>query len=173
MATIYRKTEKGQSEVSTRQHNLTLKLRSALIMVDGRRTDEDLLRMIPGNAMELLQGLLADGFIETAGVTGARAPVAAAAERQAQAAAEAPATADTIPVMPEPAGPALAALRSQAVRFLTEQLGPMSDDVNLRIEKARAWQDLKPLLAMGVRILRDHRGPGTADAFKGRFLDPY
>lgn len=170
MATVYRKTEKGQAEVTTRQHNLALKLRSALIMVDGRRTDDDLLKMIPGNAQELLQTLLTDGFIEVIGQTANRpGPV----ERQAAAAAEAPAMLDTVPVMPEPSGAALATMRTAAMRFITEQIGPLGDDLGLRIERAKTWQDLKPLLVMGVRILQDNRGPGTADAFKGRFLDPY
>ena len=72
MATVYRKTEKGQAEVTTRQNNLALKLRSPLIMVDCRRTDDDLLKMIPGNAQELLETLLNDGFIEVIGQTASR-----------------------------------------------------------------------------------------------------
>lgn len=169
MATIYRKTEKGQTEMATRQHGLSPKLRSALILVDGRRAEDELLRLIPGPGHELLKSLLDEGFIEALATTATGKVVTASS------AARAAAEGDThgAETGKEPAGPTLSSLGVQAARFLTEQLGPMADTVTLRIEKSRAWQELKPLLTVGMRMLRDHRGAGTADAFRARFLDPY
>ncbi len=46
MATIYRKTAKGHSEIETRAHRLAPRLRSALIMVDGRRSDDEVRKLI-------------------------------------------------------------------------------------------------------------------------------
>ncbi|PPE68130.1 hypothetical protein [Caldimonas caldifontis] len=166
MATVYRKTEKGQAEIATRQNQLAMKLRSALIMVDGKRTDEELLRMIPGDAHDLLQSLLDQGFIEVIAVT---------ANRPAPAASRAP---DSVPPVEStltggPTGPEYTSLRQQAARFVSEQLGPMGDDLAVRLEKAKSWAEIKPILNMAQRVLQDNRGPTTAEAFRLRFLDPY
>ncbi|WP_157451332.1 hypothetical protein [Caldimonas taiwanensis] len=167
MATVYRKTEKGQAEIATRQHHLSMKLRSALIMVDGKRTDEELLRMIPGDGQELLQQLRDQGFIEVIAVT---------AQRSASNGAK---PADSVPPPTEssfgqgPTGADFIALRQQAARFISEQLGPMGDDLAVRLEKAKAWADMKPVLTMAQRVLQDNRGPTTAEAFRIRFIDPY
>ena len=72
MGTVYRKTEKGLAEVSTRRNRLPLKLRSALIMVDGKRSDDELADMMPGETLELLAALLSEGYIEVIGLTAVR-----------------------------------------------------------------------------------------------------
>jgi hypothetical protein len=68
MATLYRKTEKGQAEVATRAHHLPQRLRAALILVDGRRTDDELTSILPGEATSTLNWLTESGFIEIASV---------------------------------------------------------------------------------------------------------
>jgi hypothetical protein len=166
MATVYRKTEKGQAEIATRQNHLAMKLRSALIMVDGKRTDEELLRMIPGDAHELLQSLLDQGYIEVIGVTANRSAPMASRGPDSVAPGDSTLTGG-------PTGPEYLTLRQQAARFVSEQLGPMGDDLSMRLEKAKSWADIKPLLTMAQRVLQDNRGPTTAEAFRIRFLDPY
>lgn len=159
MGTVYRKTEKGQAEIATRQNHLALKLRSALIMVDGKRTDEELMRMIAPPAEEALQALLAEGYIEVIGVTAARAAR--------------PAEEDSPATMPIPLAPhkPVETVRMQAVRFMGEQLGPLGDNLAMKMEKAKSWEDLHPLLVMAHRYIADNRGNATADAFKAAFLD--
>jgi hypothetical protein len=46
MATIYRKTAKGHSEIETCAARLPPRLRSALILIDGRRTDGEMGKLI-------------------------------------------------------------------------------------------------------------------------------
>lgn len=159
MGTVYRKTEKGQAEIATRQNHLALKLRSALIMVDGKRTDEELMRMIAPPAEEALQSLLADGYIEVIGVTAGRAAPARPAVE------EGPSTLPPAPHKP------VEALRLQAVRFMSEQLGPLGDNLAVKMEKARTWEELHPLLVTAHRYIADNRGAATADAFKAAFLE--
>ena len=60
MSTIYRKTAKGHAEIETRALRLPPRLRGALIMVDGQRSVEDLAKLIPGDAVQTLEQLLAD-----------------------------------------------------------------------------------------------------------------
>lgn len=71
MPTIYRKTPKGQTEIETRAHRLAPRLRSLLIMVDGRRSDVDLERLMPQLSAAALLSLAAGGFIEAISVTSA------------------------------------------------------------------------------------------------------
>ena len=78
MATVYRKTGKGQSEISTRRNQLPMRLRSALIMVDGKRSDEELVRMILGDAQGVLKELLEAGYIEVISVLAQGPPLGAA-----------------------------------------------------------------------------------------------
>jgi len=78
MATIYRKTAKGQAEIETRAHRLPPRLRSALILVDGRRSDEELQRLILVQPQQMLQQLDAQGFIEVIGIAAATPGTAAA-----------------------------------------------------------------------------------------------
>lgn len=66
MDNVYRKTERGLAEIATRQHKLAPRLRSALVVVDGKRSDLELASMIAGRPQETLQALLDAGFIELA-----------------------------------------------------------------------------------------------------------
>ena len=40
---IYEKTEKGREEIATRLHHLPVRLRSVLVMIDGRRPVSELM----------------------------------------------------------------------------------------------------------------------------------
>jgi len=64
MNNVYRKTERGQTEIATRQYKLAPRLRSALVVVDGKRSQFELASMIAGEPQETLQALLEAGFIE-------------------------------------------------------------------------------------------------------------
>ena len=66
MSNVYRKTERGQTEIATRQYRLAPRLRSALVVVDGKRSQLELAAMIAGEPQETLQALLEAGFIELA-----------------------------------------------------------------------------------------------------------
>ncbi len=46
MATIYIKTADGQNEIETRARRLTPRARSTLILVDGKRSDSELAKLV-------------------------------------------------------------------------------------------------------------------------------
>jgi hypothetical protein len=151
MATIYRKTAKGLAEIETRAHRLTPRMRSALILVDGRRTDDDLRALIQIQANETLIGLESQGFIEVAGM--AVAPTAAAP-------AAAPARPAAPPAPPARAAPTqdLKALCCDAVRELNNQVGPMAEALAMRMERARSFDELRPLLESAAQVIDNTRG---------------
>lgn len=65
MQLYFQKTDKGREEIATRRHGLSLRLRSILLLIDGKKSVEDLLRTYPG--LGLTEALLADlegqGFV--------------------------------------------------------------------------------------------------------------
>jgi hypothetical protein len=158
MTTVYRKSAKGQHEIETRANRLAPRLRTALILVDGRRSDVDLRALVQLEPDATLVALLEGGYIELVS-TQITTPAPAGAMVAAP-----PATAPTVAEMAD--------RRRLAVRYLTDQLGPVAETVALRIEKTRNWDDLHSALELGQRLLHTARGATAAAQFGERFLHP-
>lgn len=64
-ALIYDKTDKGREEISTRKYQLPSRLRTLLVMVDGKQTVPDLLKKVAGLGLDAksIQDLLDQGLI--------------------------------------------------------------------------------------------------------------
>lgn len=161
MANIYRKTDKGRAEIETRAYRLPPRLRSALIVVDGQRNDDDLAKLIVQQPAETLLSLLTDGFVEVIGSTSTKPAIAASA------AAKAPST-------PASAAPlsSFADFRRDAVKSLVDHVGPMmAEGLALRMEKAPDRVSLKPLLDVAQQLIRNNRGTAQAADFAQRFIE--
>jgi hypothetical protein len=153
MSITYRKTAQGQTEIATRALKLGPRLRQALILIDGKRNDDELRKLIPAPADEVLQALLDQGFIEVIGISAAAPPAAAAAP--------APAPAPAVAVMLTPAE-----TRQRAVRWLSNALGPYADPVNMKIEKTKTPEDLRAALMLGSNFARQQLGAARAAEFE-------
>ncbi len=166
---IYRKTAKGQAEIDTRAHRLVPRLRTALILVDGRRSDDELRKMILAQPDETLAELLEQGFIELVSLL--RTPDAARPGPAPSHAADEPAGA-TAPAQSAPAltGKAFEQFRRDAVRVFTDAVGPMAEALAIKMEKARTHDELRPLLALAMNIILNTRGAGVAGIFSTRFM---
>ena len=167
MPIIFRKTAKGLAEIETRANRLLPRMRSSLIVVDGKRDVADLKLLLTPHTDATLQALAEQGFIEAVGETvGVAAPAASYEVRPAPAPAPAPAP----PAPPAASRPAidLADLRRQVVRALHEQLGPSAASLATRIEKSRSAEDLKPLVSQAVHLVAAARGRTAADVFAMR-----
>ncbi len=156
MPSVYRKTAKGHSEIETRANRLVPRLRTSLILVDGKRTDDELGPMITGDAEQVLATLLAEGYIEVISITPSRAAAPAPATPTASDGAPARKIEDT---------------RRAAVRFLNDHLGPSAESLALKIERAQSWGELKPHLEMAEHFLRAGRGPAVGQEFADKFLE--
>jgi hypothetical protein len=164
MGTIYCKTAEGQAEIETRVRKLSPRLRSALIMVDGKRTDEDLSKLLPQQADETLQALLDQGLIEAMQATPARS-----AARPTSGPAPAP-SASAAPAAQAPVRD-FATLRRDAVRAVNDLLGPMGEMVALKLEQAKNPEDLRSALEKAVTIIGNARGGAAAVQFARQFIE--
>ena len=168
MAIVYRKTAKGVAEIETRAHRLTPRMRSALILVDGKRSDAELASMIQQQATETLHALAGQGFIEVLTIDTAPAP---SAPPVVSAAAPPRPPAPTTAAAPAPAAPDLQARRREAVRAVNDLLGPAAESAALRLERARNVDELRAALQAAVQTIGAARGRQAAESFAARFGD--
>lgn len=160
MATAYRKTPMGLSEVKTRAHGLSPRLRSTLILLDGKRTLEDLQPLVSQGLEESLQTLLDGEYIEAVTVPDRTRVLPVAATRGAK---------------PPPAQPAggdaeFRAVRREVVRFINEHLGPAAETLAIKMERAGTAAELQPLLPTAAQIIQNVSGAQAASAFRARFI---
>jgi hypothetical protein len=106
---IYDKTAKGREEITTRRYQLAPRLRTLLVLVDGRRPEDELLRNVAGLGLtaDAMQELLAQQFIVlSTSYSTIEAPLLDAAEMTAPPAPAATAPVPAVPPMPQPTAPA-------------------------------------------------------------------
>ncbi len=166
MPTTYCKTAKGLAEIQTRAHKLAPRLRHALILVDGRRTDLELRTLLLQAPDETLAALHEQGFIEVSTDWAAAAP----------ARAQSPAAQDPW-FPPAPSAPparavfSLAQMRLDAARLLNDQLGPAAETVAMRIERCQTPAELRAALQQAAQAIANTRGRQAAEAYLARFAD--
>ncbi len=187
MSMLYRKTEKGQAEVTTRANRLPPRLRAALIMVDGKRSADELSNIIPAEPETTLQWLMDSGFIERTdgsantsmwGTTGAGVGASSQDMRgpgnQAGAAAKGATTSPATGTWPEGSVASrtpIERIKKDAVRELIAMMGPVIEGLAIKIERARSREELKPLLDLAYQNLQNARGPVVANEFHARYIE--
>jgi hypothetical protein len=146
----YHKSAKGAEAISSRSAELTPKLRSMLILVDGKRGFDELAKLggMLGDPEQLMAQLLEHGFIEPVAAEPAKAPAA-------RASAPAP-LAGTM---------TLADAQRYAVRRLTDLLGPNAEDLCMRIEGTKNAHDFLVAVHKAEVALRDFSGNHVAAQF--------
>lgn len=138
--TIFDKTEKGREEITTRKYQLAPRLRTLLVMIDGKQSADDLLQKVGGLGLdkESVAELLENGFIH---VIAASAP-APVSEVIAGAPIQEPPS-QNIPLLNN-------ASQFQALyQFYTEtiksMIGLRGYSLQLKVEKASSVEDFREL----------------------------
>jgi hypothetical protein len=167
VVTVYRKSSKGTAEIETRAHKLPPRLRSALILVDGKRSDVDLQALIGPAAADTLATLARDGFVEVISVADTKRAAPPSPVATAAAAPTGPATAPPSTTSASD----LTLRRREAVRAINELLGPMGETLSIRIERARSLDELRTLLEQALPVIAGARGRDAAQALAERFSD--
>ena len=138
---IYRKSEKGAEAIATRGHGVGGKLRMLLILVDGKKNAEELIKLAAGmgESAQLLLQLEAEGLIERV--------AAAAAPAQTGASGD------------------LSRIKPLATRLLVELIGPLADAPSLKLEAAKDLPQFIEAMKLAYTVVRDVKGQAAADRF--------
>lgn len=162
---IYDKTAKGREEIATRRYQLAPRLRTLLVMVDGHRPEDELLRNVAGLGLtaDAMQELLAQQFIVLstsystidAPLVEADEDVAAPASDAANASMAMPAPvmppSSPVPAAAAPAPPAMTrAEQFQALydfynKTIKSTIGLRGFTLQLKVEKAASVEDFREL----------------------------
>ena len=167
--TLLAKTDKGREALAARSPELGPKLRTVLIMVDGKKSVAELGKF--GGALAVLEQLEAGGWVlevDASGQPVERASAEAVTEPAAAATAEevAPAVASA-PVAPAPAPQTLpySEARRMVVRYINDQLGPMGELTAIRVEGCKSPADLQALLPRIRDALSNYRNAAAVQRF--------
>lgn len=163
--TAYRKSGKGAEAITLRLHGLSPRLRSLLIVVDGKKTGQDLLKFAAhlGDADAMATELLDGGFIEPVPGTdtwGAEPAEGGGIPSQAAATTPAETAAHTQPSVTLPQAKRLAA------RLLIDLMGPMADDACISIESAKNPDQFMSAVRKAHGLVQAFRGEDAASKFR-------
>ncbi|MFZ6722858.1 hypothetical protein [Undibacterium sp. Ji49W] len=170
---IYDKTEKGREEIATRKHQLASRLRTLLVMVDGKHTKDDIMKKVSGLGLteQNMQELLEQDFIIEIAVQAAPAtveimPTPVAPTTSATASVPASASAPSLPAMTD-------AERFQALyNFFNETIksaiGLRGYGLQLKVERASNIDDFRELRQAYVEAVQKAKGPEMARSLRDR-----
>jgi hypothetical protein len=167
------KTEKGRDAMARRVPELVPRLRSMLILVDGKRTVSELdkLGAALGGGMALLEQLVAHGWVGPADGSSPPSPTPATTPTFADS-QPFPVTAPTPVTAAAPAASPVAAstlafadARRLVVRFINDAVGPMGEQTAIRVESCKTAAELQSLLPRIRDALQNYRGKALVQRF--------
>jgi hypothetical protein len=165
----YRKSSKGTEAIAARLHGLTPRLRSLLIVVDGKKSGQELLKFAAnlGDADAMVNDLLSGGFIEPVPGSDLGVPATPAPAPVATPPAQAQPAADELaePAAPQRPSVTLPEAKRLAVRRLVDLMGPMADDLCIGIESAKNPDQFMNAVRKAHNMIQAFRGEDAASKF--------
>ncbi|WP_338844419.1 hypothetical protein V8J88_12275 [Massilia sp. W12] len=170
---IFDKSDKGREEIVTRQHRLAPRLRSLLVLVDGRKNAAEILQQVAGLGLNQasLDELYEAGFIEPAAGASALPPPLPSPSLAPQAQHIAPPA-----PKPESAAPEgligaeqLLALQSFLSTTIKNTLGLRGFTLQLKAERAASLQDFRELRKTYIDAITKSKGKEMAQALADKF----
>jgi hypothetical protein len=161
---IYAKTPKGVAEVSVRSAQLSMTTRRVLIMMDGKRTIDELSVLVrPGEIENIVAQLESAGMAQRAsGEPSLDVPTINGREMEAAAGSASPAgeidDRDFNPITFEEA-------KRRAVRELTDRLGPEAETMAIRIEQCRTIEEFRNRVRESERFVATALGAAAAQDY--------
>lgn len=161
---IYAKTPKGVAEVGARGAQLSMVARRVLIMMDGKRTVDDLSVYVrAGEIGAIITQLESEGLAEKAGAGAATTVAAPAIDESAPP--QAPAVAPPAPEERDLAPITLEEVKRRAVRELNDRLGPEADVIAMRIEACRNIDEFRERVRDAERYVAAALGAAAAQDY--------
>jgi hypothetical protein len=175
---IFDKTERGRTEIATRGQTVAPRLRTLLLLVDGKTGSDELLRKVAGLGLgqEHLDELLQAGLIQASADTGNASSNASNTTSNNIAAAEA-AVAKEIPP-PAPPLPLEQVLPPGQTQFeaiyhfyndtIKSMIGLRGYGLQLKVERASSIQDFRELRQQYLEAVLKAKGEEIARSLRGR-----
>lgn len=173
---IFDKTEQGRAEIATRGQTVGPRLRTLLLLVDGKTADDELLKKVAGLglAQEHLNELLQAGLIQISSNSAAPADVAATPAVAATTAATA-APSKAAPVAPLSAEQILPRGQTQFEAIyhfyndtIKSMIGLRGYGLQLKVERASSVQDFRELRQAYLEAVLKAKGEEIARSLRGR-----
>jgi hypothetical protein len=160
-SSVYSKTPKGVAEVAARSAQLSMTTRRVLIMVDGKRTIDELAVLLrPGEIDAVITQLESAGLIQRNSATHA-IDVPTVAGRMLD-----PVSPSTQGGAPDEQNPmTLDEAKRRAVRELTDRLGPGAESLAIRIEGCKTIEDFRERVREAERLVTAALGPAAAQDY--------
>jgi len=157
---IYAKTPKGVEEVAARSAQLPMVSRRVLIMMDGKRTVDDLSVYVRAGEIEgIITQLESAGLAEKAG-SPAPPPAPRTVTQDLAPPTVAPPTEER-----EITAITLDEAKRRAVRELNDRLGPMADDMAIRIEGCGTIDQFRERVREAERFVTAALGAAAAQDY--------
>lgn len=169
--TLFGKTVAGREALTTRPAGLVPRLRSLLIMVDGKRNLAEFEKLTGSleQATQSLNDLMSGGWVEVVGADGLPKGMPVASTPSAPFAPFAPEASQPVPVAAPAAAPGatlpFSDARRQVVRFINDQLGPMGETLAIRAEGCKTPADLQAALPRIRDGLKSFKGASVVQQF--------
>ncbi len=165
---VYSKTPRGIAEISLRSAQLPVTARRVLIMVDGKRTVDDLSILVkPGEIDRIIATLEGGGLIQRVSHQGALdVPTINGRETDSvlPSALSGPNTTGGFDDR-EPNPITLEEVKRRAVRGLNDRLGPEAEALSIRIEKCRTIEEFRYCVRDAERFISMVLGPNVAQEY--------
>jgi pyruvate/2-oxoglutarate dehydrogenase complex dihydrolipoamide acyltransferase (E2) component len=188
MARILDKTDKGREEIASRKHGLAPRLRTLLVLIDGKHTQDELLKQVGtlGLTEQSVSDLIDGGFISfhestppaaqaapAPAPTPAAAPAAAPEVSKASTSAPASATADAsaavnhADILP-PGENQFHALYNFYTSTIKSTIGLRGYGLQLKVERAASIDDFRELRQAYVEAVLKSKGEEMAHSLRDR-----
>ncbi len=171
--TLLVKTEQGRGAIARRDPSLGPRLRSMLILVDGKRTVAELEKLGAGLGVgtELLEQLAAHGWVASLDAPLPGPEPLAFVVTQPFETGSTPAAAALSPEPPSKvAALPFADARRLVIRFVNDALGPLGEATAIRVESCKSVADLLSVLPRVREALKNLRGTAIAERFDREVL---
>jgi hypothetical protein len=164
---VFDKTEKGREEIATRKHHLAPRLRTLLVLIDGKQGKEELLKKVAGLGLgeESIDELTRNGFI---GITTALQPAAASQSVASPQPAVEPATAVPIEAVLPPGENQFQAIYHFYTETIKSTIGLRGYGLQLKVEKAASIDDFRALRQAYLEAVLKAKGNEMARSLRSR-----
>ncbi len=160
---VYSKTPRGIAEISLRSAQLPMTARRVLIMIDGKRTVDDLSILgRPGEIENAIVSLERGGLIQRLSYQGS-IDVPTLNGRDTDTGLGGPSTSGELDERDNPI--TLEEVKRRAVRGLHDRLGPEADSLAMRIEACRSIEEFRTCVRQAERVISSALGAGAAQDY--------